>query len=43
MGWALFAVVAYRAATMEIIDQEVWNPWDILGVPMVFIFMRNFE
>lgn len=35
-GWALFAIVAYRAATMEIVEsQESWNPWDILGVDMV--------
>ena len=37
-GWALFAIVAYRAATMEILEsQETWNPYDILGVDLVHL------
>ena len=34
-GWALFAFVAYKAATTVIDEPDLWNPYDILGVSEV--------
>lgn len=32
VGWGIFALVVFRALTMEIKEEALWNPWDILGV-----------
>lgn len=32
IGWGIFAVVVFRATTMEIQEETQWNPWEILGV-----------
>jgi translocation protein SEC63 len=34
-GWLIFAFVAYRAATTEIVEKGQWNPYDILGLGLV--------
>ena len=35
LGWCLFGWVAYRSATMEIVEMESWNPYRILDVQEV--------
>ena len=42
-GWGFFALIAYRAATMEIIEDTLWNPWDILGVSEVISLFLTFR
>ncbi len=32
VGWALMGMVLYRTFTMEIVEEKLWNPFEILGV-----------